>query len=823
MKKKLVVLFLVVALLTSIYLTPAIPSAKAAEEEPLIENIIDTVVDTTDWSEFWFLFNAYSMWNLERRTEGGWVSCKSYMQIIIDYPQENKAKITLIFTSVEAGDYRFTFAIDKRVKKYVTKISNWQYELTYDDFTVIFDWSDVKDISGLQLSHGVKNNFFWFRMRRDNVPAGYYFELDPSIIATSTARAIRLSFQRKTFRGDNDYYYVFYSDGVDMKYRYSKTGITGSWSNALTARTGVANGNKFSIATNGTHVAYAGSVMAPSGELRFRLGSLDADGPISWIAAESIVEARVPGQNPTITFDSAGKIWIGGINSNTPYAYGNSATDGTWSNIAGSPFQLNATADTGWRVNVVALTNERIYATFHDDYGRPQGRLFNGTAFEPQEYIGSSTGYATGNSIVSSGDNAYFAFKKYPSSNVSFVTYSGGSWGAETQIVGSNGGNPTLSIDNRTKYIYAFYGNTTTDDIRYVYYDTSSWSSPTIFIDESTDEISSGSALTTFFSVESFRLGMLYSTKTSTPWTVKFKTFYTEDCPTTFVVVDEADDEIPRIFNIVGTMGNGTSIFDVNTNASSMYEVTLAVHDLNISLWWGTHLIYYAGTAATPNSTTSIDTTIQRLDSGSSYLLFSLNNTALPVPSETENYGWEMIDVDATGTIEFKMDNANWKRSYKPAFFVVDTTSYMPGASSWSYSEGIFTFDVPFSIKDLSMLWDEVPVTPPAGGGGGPAGELPYVPPDIIPPLPDVIPPVVPPAVTEPLMTYGIVGLIAIIGAAVGYDQLIKRKSTPRKAFKNRPKSRRVDWKKSSSSKAGGFGKKKKGKRINWKKKKIHD
>ena len=53
-----------------------------------------------------------------------------------------------------------------------------------ESFSVFFDWEDLLTIPGLVFSHGVRNidgkDVFWFRLRRDNVPAGMYV-FDPTI------------------------------------------------------------------------------------------------------------------------------------------------------------------------------------------------------------------------------------------------------------------------------------------------------------------------------------------------------------------------------------------------------------------------------------------------------------------------------------------------------------------------------------------------------------------------------------------------------------------------------------------------------------------
>jgi len=137
-----------------------------------------------NWTRFWQVFNKHSTWDLEVNMGGGWFSVKADLKVIKSYVNESVCKISLDFTSSYAGDYRLTFAIDKRVENYVYKAAQMRYVLEYADYSVFFDWSDMKSIPQLQFSHGVTQlggqDVFWFRVRRDNVPQGMHVVLDPN-------------------------------------------------------------------------------------------------------------------------------------------------------------------------------------------------------------------------------------------------------------------------------------------------------------------------------------------------------------------------------------------------------------------------------------------------------------------------------------------------------------------------------------------------------------------------------------------------------------------------------------------------------------------
>ena len=285
--------------------------------QPVKANSNSTVGSYTwSWTRFWQKFKSYSAWVTEWYDGEAWINHDNCMQIIREHPQENITKITLNFTSQEAGDYRFTFGIDQRVKSYVDKSGQYQYNLTFHGFTIIFDWSDIKDVSGLQLTHGIKNNMFWFRIRRDNVPATYNVVLDPSLVATSSQpqQPFGYSYQRFVFQAQN-LHWVFYVDQTDyIRYKTSSDAI--NWSDATNVRSGVLDGYYFSVWNNETHMDYVFQIdgYGASFPILWRRGRLYGNGTIIWLDSEQTVAtppASVGYWYHSITVDSNGCPWIG--------------------------------------------------------------------------------------------------------------------------------------------------------------------------------------------------------------------------------------------------------------------------------------------------------------------------------------------------------------------------------------------------------------------------------------------------------------------------------------------------------------------------------
>lgn len=154
-----------------------------------------------NWTRFWQLFNAHTDWDLEYNAGAGWIGDKSSLQIIKNYTmavwlgdnitwvscdrsEASRCKITLNFTAGQTADYRLTFAIDLDVKNYTYKTGAWNYTLSYQNYTVFFDWSDLRDLPLDSVTHGIlpidDESWFWFRIRKNGINEGRNFVVDPS-------------------------------------------------------------------------------------------------------------------------------------------------------------------------------------------------------------------------------------------------------------------------------------------------------------------------------------------------------------------------------------------------------------------------------------------------------------------------------------------------------------------------------------------------------------------------------------------------------------------------------------------------------------------
>jgi hypothetical protein len=194
-QKALALVFLIVFLLLAFNPSNFMGRVNAQEIKGFGNATVPEIA-TINWTRFWQLFNAHTDWNLEYNSGSGWVNIKSDLQIIKDYRREtmygyesiNKSmatycKITLNFTASHTANYRLTFGIDLDVKNYTHKESSWNYTISYQNYTVFFDWTDIKNIPNLTITHGITavgdESWFWFRIRKDNIQQGTHIIIDP--------------------------------------------------------------------------------------------------------------------------------------------------------------------------------------------------------------------------------------------------------------------------------------------------------------------------------------------------------------------------------------------------------------------------------------------------------------------------------------------------------------------------------------------------------------------------------------------------------------------------------------------------------------------
>lgn len=361
----------------------------------------------------------------------------------------------------------------------------------------------------------------------------------PSTIGTSTdPLAVFPPFLRRSFA--NGLYWFFYSDGTNIVYRTSTDGLT--WSAATTVRA-CASGDSFSIWFDGTYLHYA---YASGGGIYYRRGTPNADGTITWSNVEQAIGTTYgEAYTPFVSVDSNGYVWIGYYDADGanyyPFVIKSGNNDGTWGTTPpGFPHQLSITADAGWRVSVIPLTAGKMLAVYAYTGVTVKVKAWDGSAWGTEVATTSLIQYGYCHSAVAQDDDVHLVFLKNTEYDILYVkyTYSTNSFGTETtlQAGATSTSAPVISRDPNANDLCVFYATKTTGSpsgstANHIYYmkytaSTGTWSSAVDWLDETTEVLRGSNRLTCFYNNYDFKVGILYMTKTLSPYNIRFDLLY---------------------------------------------------------------------------------------------------------------------------------------------------------------------------------------------------------------------------------------------------------------------------------------------------------
>jgi hypothetical protein len=350
-----------------------------------------------------------------------------------------------------------------------------------------------------------------------------------STVGTSTDNwAVSFTFQRKAFYA-NGRFWVFYSNGTNMVYRTSTDGLT--WSDAITIGACI-EGAFFSVWFDGTYVHYARYY---SNDLFYRRGIPNSDGTIDWggVAEQTVYDGTLTSyyDTPSIAVDSGGHAWIGARYYNGtnyyPYVFKNANINGTWSTALGFPYQLSTTAGNSY-VQPVPLTNLKVYVIYTRSGALSKGQLYDGTSWGSEESDLADYNIQAPElfSAVNEGDNVHFVYIRQTTYQIRYNkrTYGVG-WGVNDALVQDAMAfysAPALSIDAYGN-LYCFWVKKDTDHVYYKKCVSGTWDTdPTDWINEATDGIPYDYVLSSFYQTQNNYIGVLYLTKTASPYNVRF-------------------------------------------------------------------------------------------------------------------------------------------------------------------------------------------------------------------------------------------------------------------------------------------------------------
>jgi len=349
-----------------------------------------------------------------------------------------------------------------------------------------------------------------------------------STVGTSIAyRAIYLSCQYKSFYA-NGRFWVFYSDGTNMVYNTSTDGST--WSAPIIARTGITEGRFFSVWFDGTflHYAFAPSSGVPNTNLSYRRGTPNSNGTITWSAAEQTVKtSNEKTYLPFVSVDSSGYVWIGYMEKagtdSYPFVIKSSNNDGTWGTITPS-YQLS-TISADWLVSIIPLTGGKMLAVYSSTLSPVKARRWTGSVWGMEKATVSPTRSSGSYSVVAEGDDTHLLMNTGSAILYTKYSYVSDAWGPEatvqTSALAGAIGWPVLSRNTVNNDLYAFWADYPTAD--HIYYKKNvagTWdTNPTDWITET----SINNVTTGFYQDYGSKIGLVYTTGSSSPYNVRFE------------------------------------------------------------------------------------------------------------------------------------------------------------------------------------------------------------------------------------------------------------------------------------------------------------
>jgi len=288
--------------------------------------------------------------------------------------------------------------------------------------------------------------------------------------------AVGYSSQRMEFYA-NGRFWVFYARSSRIKLKTSVDGETWSDEAEIPINVGIGvslQAKQFSVHFDGTYFHYAYARGSTNDAFVYRMGTPNADGTITWAAAEQTIlpEPGMVYHEPTITTDTDGYPWVGyrrqdGANY-YPWAAKSSTNDGTWTTDFVQ--QLSAVSTSFWRVSIVSLSSNEIYVIcMNYNGGWAIGKLYDG-GWGAQETVHGGINFDFGCAVADSNDAVHFVNSwnfvgdKY---GIAYTkrTHATGTWADMADVVpefvdaDTSRGDfaPTISYDRGNNEIWCFW------------------------------------------------------------------------------------------------------------------------------------------------------------------------------------------------------------------------------------------------------------------------------------------------------------------------------------------------------------------------------
>lgn len=364
----------------------------------------------------------------------------------------------------------------------------------------------------------------------------------PTMANSAAYSPISASFQRKGYFNYGRFW-VFYSDGANMAFQTAK------WSLIFGGATIVrpcASGEQFSVWADIQHVYYAYASGLGGQPLYFRRGLPSFDGSITW-DPEQVAVPGAPGvtySNPAITVDSEGHPWIGyrkvdSAKNKFPCITKSERDDGTWKTAVGFPSNLEGWTAAYWFVVPVPLADGKMLALYAS-HGHPiKAKCWDGGVWRPRvesNHAVSGNGLSAVSAWPFPGDEAYLVFLANNTIYFMKYNYATNSLGTEEVVQSGVTGRsaPVLSYGwGGALALDLFWAGAPYDNhIFYKTYSGGAWQdSPTDWIDENLEGLTGNDSLSGFYHSGNGR-GLIYTTRPSVPYNIKFDVMTSGGGPT---------------------------------------------------------------------------------------------------------------------------------------------------------------------------------------------------------------------------------------------------------------------------------------------------
>ena len=521
-------------------------SLKEGNTTAIVNNTLNTITET-------FSGEGTYLWNFEVFNSTHSVFATANWTVTISIEEEEQNNVTLNQPANEATLNYLNVQFNYTATFYQGSIVNSSLWLFIEGLWQRVGWNTTSITNGTM--HTISYTFSTYQIYLWNIEVfnsttshfsetNYTVTISTVTITTVTnPYATQASFQTKSFPAVGRYW-VFYANYTTNQLVFKTSTDAETWSTETNIHSGD-YGCHISVYFDGTYVHYA--VTGYGTSLYYRRGIPESDGTISWSATEQTVTTTYnAASNPNICVDTNGYAWIGyreytgGVR--LPFVIKSGWNNGSWGTTpAGFPYQLSTVTYQTSAVSPVALTNGKVAAVYTaHNYSTAYGDLihiqvWNGTDWLAEANSTSGSYHSMFHSAVAESDYVHITFMNYSSGNpldILYVkyTYATNSFGTEVNLQsgipqlddGTDYCAPVISRtqDNRLFVFWGFYP--TYAHIYYREWNGTTWEQRVDWIDETSygfQDDHTWSAWRTSFNSE---IGILYLTKDSSPYNVKF-------------------------------------------------------------------------------------------------------------------------------------------------------------------------------------------------------------------------------------------------------------------------------------------------------------